>query len=200
MCLECQLDIPRTNVHGSQFNLIHQRLGHHMRIDRAAGWFFYRKGSSYSHILVEAKYNRRPQLAVKLGEMYADELQSDGFFSGIDALVPMPMHWLKRLRRGYNQAEEVAIGISHVTGIPVKMALKAMRGHSIQSRQGRDSRYLNIAGTMAIGNREAVEGKHILIIDDILTTGASMSEAIRAAYEGAPRAISILTLGLTQLA
>ncbi len=202
MCLGCEMDLPRTGLHRSSFNIIHQRLGHHCKVDRAAGWFFYRKGSDYSRMLVHAKYNQLPELALRLGRMCAQELSADGFFEGVDMLVPMPMHWLKRLRRGYNQAQEVAIGVSRVTGLPVANALEAVRSHHIQSRQGRDARYSNISGTMAVPEPAALAGKHIMLIDDIITTGASMSEAIRAlqASGATPPRISVLSLGLTALA
>ncbi|MCC8118329.1 MAG: hypothetical protein LIP09_06225 [Bacteroidales bacterium] len=200
MCLGCQLDIPRTDLHRLPFNIIHQRLGHQCQVDRAAGWFYYRKGSAYSHMLVEAKYNRLPELALKLGKMCAGELIADGFFDGIDMLVPMPMHWLKRLRRGYNQAEEVAIGVGRKAGLPVVNALKAVRSHNIQSRQGKQARFQNITDTMAVPEPSLIAGKHILLIDDIVTTGASMAEAIRAAQQAQPASISVLCLGLTQLA
>lgn len=200
ICLSCLLDMPRTNIHTQDFNLIHQRLGHECHVHRAAGWFYYRKDTPYARLLVSAKYSSLPGLCRSLGRMCAEELSPDGFFHGIDAIVPMPMYWTKRLRRGYNQAEEVCLGIAAITGLPVTSALKAKRGHGVQSRHSKAQRYAKIAYTMAARDVSAIQGKHILIVDDIITTGASMAEAIRALQTASPASISVLCLGLTQLA
>lgn len=197
MCLACKLDLPRASEHLSDFNAIHQRLGHATAVDRAAAWFYYRKQSPYSRLLIDAKYSQLPMLARKIGAMCAQELMPTGFFEGIDGLVPMPMYWLKRAMRGYNQAVEICRGISRVTGIPVADVLKAVRGHGVQSRQSRDQRYQGIAGTLALRRGAVVQGRSLLFVDDILTTGASAAEALRALATGAPAAIHLLCMGLT---
>lgn len=201
LCLQCLLDLPRTDAHHSDFNIIHRRLGHVCHVDRAAGWFYYRKDTPCARLLVSAKYSGLPALCVRLGAMCATELAQDGFFDGIDLIVPMPMHWIKRLKRGYNQAYEISMGISSVTGIPVCNALRAVRGHGVQSRHTKQQRYSALAGSMAVHRPGDIAGKRILVVDDIITTGASMAEAVRALQDGAnPASMSVLCLGLTQLA
>ncbi len=200
LCLQCMLDLPRTNVHHSDFNIIHQRLGHECHVDRAAGWFYYRKDTPYAQMLVSAKYSNLPGLCVRLGAMCATELGKDGFFDGIDAIVPMTMHWAKRMRRGYNQAYEICVGISKVTGMPIHDVLRAVRGHGVQSRHTKQQRYTMIANSMDVRDPDALAGRHILVVDDIITTGASMAEAVRTLQRcAAPASISVLCLGLTQL-
>lgn len=200
LCLGCKIDMPRAGVHASDFNIIHQRLGHNCHVDRAAGWFVYRRSSPYAQLLVDAKYGAMPRLAYALGRQCAAELASDGFFDGIDILAPMPMHWTKRLSRGYNQAEEICRGIVSVTGISLCAdALRAAKRHSIQARQTAAGRHANIAGTIAPGRQAAaLAGRHILLVDDIITTGATAAEAVRALAACSPASISLLCLGLTQ--
>lgn len=201
LCLQCLLDMPRADVHHDDFNIIHQRLGHECHVDRAAGWFYYRKDTPYARLLVSAKYSNLPALCVKLGELCASELAQDGFFDAIDVIVPMAMHWTKRLRRGYNQAYEISKGISAVTGKPVCEALCALRGHGVQSRHTKQQRYSALVGSMGVRRPQDIAGKRVLIVDDIITTGASMSEAVRAIQDGSsPASISVLCLGLTRLA
>lgn len=201
LCLQCRLDMPRTHLHHIKFNIIHQRLGHECHVDRAAAWFYYRKDTPYAQILVKAKYSNLPNLCVELGRMYADELADDNFFEGIDIIVPMTMHWLKRLRRGYNQAHEICHGIADATGIPICNALRAVRSHGVQSRHNKQQRYAMIANSLAVSNPQTLAGKHILVVDDIITTGASMAEAVRTLQsQASPASISVLCLGLTQLA
>lgn len=198
MCLACDLAMPRTNVHRQSFNIIHQRLGHHSKVDRAAGWFYYHSKTPYAKMLVDSKYSNQPRIDYNLAKKYAEELIRDDFFDGIDLSVPMPMYWWKKFLRGYNQAEEICRGIESATGIPWDTPLKASRSHGVQSRHSRLQRYSKIANTMTLADPEAIDGKHILLVDDIITSGASLMEAIRALLQGTPAAISVLTLGLTQ--
>lgn len=199
LCLGCLVDLPRTGAHTSEFNIIHQRLGHNCHADRAAGWFFYRRSTPYAQLLVDAKYGSLPRLARSLGRQCAAELKADGYFDGIDLLAPMPMHWAKRLARGYNQAEEICRGIADATGISLcANALRASKSHGIQSRQTASARHANIAGTIAPGRgASALGGRHVLLVDDIITTGATAAEAIRALSAASPAAISFLAMGLT---
>lgn len=198
MCLKCSLDMPRTGLHRKDFNIVHQRLGHQCRLDKATGWFYYHRGSPYAQMLIDSKYGSQPRLDYKLARMCAAELNADGFFQDIDALVPMPMHWTKKWMRGYNQAVEICRGISAVTGIPVVEALKARTGHGIQARHSREQRFQSISNTLALSDMaEDVENCHVLFVDDIITTGASAIEAIRTLWQASPRAVSALSLGLT---
>ncbi|MDE6692139.1 MAG: hypothetical protein K2K05_02015 [Muribaculaceae bacterium] len=197
LCLECFLDIPRTQSHKRDFNDIHRRLGHRCKVDRGAGWFFYRKDSAYARLLVDAKYHDMPGIDRYLGRMCATELDAEGFFAGINIMIPMPMHWRKRLLRGYNQAEAICEGIRDVTGLEFSKTLTAVRSHGVQSRHSRTQRYSKIAHTMEVKDPAAISGKHVLLVDDIITTGASCIEAIRALQEASPAAVSVLSLGLT---
>lgn len=199
LCLGCLIELPRTSAHASEFNIIHQRLGHNCHVDRAAGWFFYRRSTPYAGLLVDTKYGALPRLARSLGRICAAELKADGFFDGIDLLAPMPLHWQKRLSRGYNQAEEICRGIADVTDIAVcPNALRANKSHGIQSRHSAAARYSNIAGTISLGSgAAALAGRHVLLVDDIITTGATAAEAIHALASASPAAVSVLALGLT---
>ncbi len=197
LCLGCLLDLPRTLTHRINFNDIHRRLGHRCKVDRAAGWFHYKKGSPYAALLVDAKYNGLPGIDRYLGKVCGGELEADGFFADIDMAVPMPMYWRKRLTRGYNQAEEICRGITEATGLPYSRELAAVKSHGVQSRHSREQRYSSITNTMEVKDKAAIAGRHVLLVDDIITTGASCIEAIRALQEAAPAAVSVLSLGLT---
>lgn len=200
MCLHCSIDLPRTNAHRQDFNIIHRRLGHACRVDRAAGWFYYKRQTQYARLLVDAKYNGQPALIAGLGKQCAQELGADGFFDGIDCLVPAPMHWTKKLRRGYNQAEMACLGISSHTGLPIAKGLKAARSHGVLSRtESRDERFSAISGTIALSRGCDLARKRVLIVDDIITTGATMAECVKAAQQACPASVSVLALGLTTL-
>lgn len=199
LCTDCLMQMPRTHLHLSDFNIIHQRLGTSARIDRAAAWFYYTKQSAYARLIVDTKYSARPLQGRKLGEIYARETAPDGLFNGVDCLVPVPMHFTKRLLRGYNQTEEICRGITRATGIPWASLLAAPESHGVQSRHTADQRRAAIKGTFACTDTApAHDGEHLMIVDDIITTGSTMLEAVenlRAACPHSP--ISVLALATT---
>ena len=198
MCLHCLLDMPRTHITDFEFNTIHSRLAHHTPVARAVAWYLYDKTSPYARLIVQGKYGMRMRQCRALGSMMASEMQSTGFFDGIDALVPVPLHWKKRLSRGYNQTEEIARGISAVTGIPMVAGLRAVRSHGVQSRHNAAERAAALAGTFRAIHTDSLSGRHVLIVDDLITTGATISESLRALSAASPSALSVLALGLTR--
>lgn len=174
ICGYCYIGIPYTKDHHIPFNSIEQRLAGGTQIERAASWFEYRRHSPYRQLIHKAKYFNRPDLAYELGRMCAASLQPDRFFDGIDILMPVPMHRLKQLRRGYNQAEEIARGINDVTSIPIADNLIARQGHKSQTRQGTYDRYLNVKDLFSVIHPEELQNMHILVIDDVITTGSTI--------------------------
>ena len=198
LCTHCNAGMPRTFYHTDPFNPLHQRLAASRCVDRAAAWFHYRRTSPYSRLILKAKYFDRPGIARTMGSLYAREIKDSGFFDGIDLILPVPMYRFKELKRGYNQAEEAARGISCVTGIPIADNLRALHGHDTQTRRGAFERYLNVAGLFGVDHPEELAGHHLLVIDDVLTTGSTISaccEVLKAAVTGVR--ISILTLAAT---
>ncbi len=198
ICLQCRYEMPRVRLHREEFSEIHRRLAGHAAIDRAASWFYYIRESPYARMLQRAKYNSRPQLARTLGAMYAGEIRTDGFFDGIDIILPVAMHRWKKLTRGYNQAERIAQGISDVTGIPVATNLTMPHRHRTQTRRRAYERWLNTRGIFHVDSPAELQDKHILLVDDIITTGATLHAAAEAIHNAAPTArISVISLGLT---
>jgi len=200
LCLQCSLEMPRTGLHRENFSIIHRRLAGKTPIERGAALFYYYSGNPYTRLIHEAKYNDHPWIARTLAADYARELMADGFFNGIDLIVPVPLHPLKRLRRGYNQTEYIAEGLSKVTGLPVAHCLRMSRPHGTQTRLGAYARWLNSRATYQATHAEKLQGCHVLVVDDVLTTGATLLSCCRAIHDAAPTAtLSVLTLGLTHL-
>jgi ComF family protein len=200
ICVECLARIPRTSLHLSDFNSIHQRVAGNHYINSATGWFYYYHESPYSRLIRSAKYDDMPALARFLGRAYARELADTDVLSDVDVLLPVPIHWRKRLQRGYNQTEEIARGISDITNIPIGDNLSALRSHSTQTARTGFERHFNVMNNYIAHHGNELDGLSITLVDDVITTGSTMLDCINAVCKiSTPRKINILSIGVTHL-
>lgn len=200
LCLACRLKLPRTMLHTGTFNPIHQHLAGKVPIERAGGYFYYYRTSPFTRLIYAAKYHGRPNVARYLAAEYAREILPDGFFTDIDIVVPVPLHRFRLWKRGYNQSRHIALGIADVTGISIGNHLVATRSHSTQTRKGAYHRWLNSRGIYTVQHAQDLHNKHILIVDDVLTTGSTLLACCEAIHTAAPTArISVLTLAVSRL-
>ena len=200
ICMSCDYDMPRCGIESESFNVVHQRLARPgLPIERAASFFYYFRGNPYAMLIQMAKYNNRPSIAMTFGTSFARELRQTAFFNDIDVLLPMPLHFLKKMRRGYNQTEYIARGISAESGIPIGDNLSAAR-HKSQARLKAVERQKNMEGIIRVRNANELVGQHVLVIDDVITTGATMLSAIKALHQAVPNIrTSVLSLALTKI-
>lgn len=197
MCLECRMGFPAITLSRFDDNVLFERLLRETRIERAASYFTYHRDGGYSCLIVEAKYNGMPRIMELLARELASVLKRRGFFVGVDAVTAVPMHSMKRMNRSYNQSDYVARGIADETGLPVIRVLKAKR-HDSQTRRSAAERAENVSGIFEAREGLGLEGRHVLVVDDVLTTGATLREcakAIRVKYPDVK--ISVLTLAAT---
>jgi len=146
-----------------------------IRLTQAVAWFYFRKGSIYQDVLHKLKYNDRPDIGFLLGRQYGFELNRSTGFIRPDLLIPVPLHPRKLRKRGYNQSMAIAGGLSAGLGIPLSgKALTRPNATSTQTRKSRYERYLNVTGKFRVTEPGLVENKHILLIDDVITTGATL--------------------------
>lgn len=206
VCNDCLNKLPATgyekywnNISGvnTDLNPMEQRFAGQLPLDRAIAPFFYTRDSSLASLVHDFKYRGFSRLAVKLGKEGASRIAYSGFFSDTDIILPIPLHWRKRLKRGYNQSEQIAKGVSEVTGIPVGRQLRARKAHRTQTSLTSEERIKNTQGIFYLDQPEELEGKTVLLIDDICTTGATLlsaGEAIAASAKGIR--LKIFTLGV----
>lgn len=200
LCLECLMDMPLTNFHKSDSNSLTDRLfSRTVPIEKATSMFYYRRGNPYTALIHDTKYRGRPDVGRYLAELHAEELMSAGFFGDIDLLVPVPLHFLKQLKRGYNQAEKIADGIASVSGLPVVTPLRAS-WHRSQTRKDAHDRLRNALGTYSLCSDAAIENKHILLVDDVITTGSTVLACAGAVKAASPTTrISVYSLAATYM-
>ncbi|MDE6628310.1 MAG: ComF family protein [Muribaculaceae bacterium] len=199
LCLHCLADMPRTEMHLHPDADRQARLLTAAKAIRLASMFYYINGNPYSALIRDAKYNGRPDIDRTLARVFASELLPCGFFDGIDLIIPVPMHFLKQARRGYNQAAAIAEGVSDVTGIPVGDNIVAEKPHRTQTRRSAGERRTIGGDVYGVRHPEELDGLHVLVVDDVLTTGATLLACCAALRKGAPTsARSLLTLAATR--
>ncbi len=202
ICRHCMMDMPRTHYEDNDFNPFDQLMAGKVPIERCASYFFYQKNDPYASILHDLKYRNMPTLGRWLTERATHDMLPSHFFNGIDAIVPVPLHYTKLASRGYNQSQYLAQGIAKAIDRPVVKALKAIKEHSTQTHKDAAERLLNTQGMYAANDKriKGLDGKHLLIVDDVVTTGSTLLACATALKNAIPNVkISLFTLAAAQL-
>ena len=153
------------------------------RSDRATAYFYYYKEGKYSQLIHHLKYYDHPEVGTYLGRLAATELKASGFFDGIDLIVPVPLSKKKQRQRGYNQSDYIARGISEVTSIDMcTNSIERIVNTDTQTAKGRIDRWKNAEGIFRIKDAATLTGKHILLIDDVATTGATLHACVSVLF------------------
>lgn len=144
-------------------------------LQRATTAFSFSKGGLLQHLIHQLKYENKPQIGQELGKMYGAMLKEDPFWQAIDYIVPVPLHPKKKHQRGYNQAAMWAIGLSETLGVDWTEEYLIRSDYTTsQTKKTRMERFQNVEDAFFVPNPTAIEGKHLLIVDDVLTTGATL--------------------------
>ena len=200
LCSRCMLHLPRTAF---QFtpddNPMAQLFWKLAPIQRAAALIYYEPRSEVAQIVYDLKYADRPDIGEDMGRLMANEMQAAGYFDDVDVLLPVPLSRKRLRQRGYNQSEELARGISDITRLPiVTKALRRRHFHRSQTQLSRRERQENVADMFELRNATMLEGRHVLLVDDICTTGATLTACAQAIKDVRGIRISILTFGFTK--
>lgn len=195
ICNACLLRLPYINIKGAAGNPIERLFWGRTPVVRASSMLLYQPGFEAGALLHAIKYKGRYGLAETLGRMLAQEHVGYGFFDGVDCIVPVPLHPKRQRQRGYNQSERLARGISQVTGIPVVEAVRRTKNNVSQTTLDSSQRADNVRGIFEPRpeTSETVRGKHVLFVDDVITTGATTCNCALA-LEGLCPSMSFLSL------
>jgi ComF family protein len=195
MCTECYVVIPRTNYHLQKENPVEQIFWGRCLIESAAAFSYYNKGSRIRNLIHNLKYRGIKEIGFELGRIYGLSLKPSGFTDGIDMIIPVPLHPSKKKARGFNQSEVIASGLAEATGLPLNTtSVERVMSSSTQTKHSRYDRWVNVEGIFRVSDPGSVKGSHILLVDDVITTGSTMESCINKLLEIEGVRVSVLAI------
>jgi ComF family protein len=196
ICTECYVVIPRTNYHNEENNPVAQLLWGRCLVEKAATFSFYNKGSRIRNLIHSLKYKGIKEIGYELGRIYGLSLKSSGFTADIDMIIPVPLHPVKQRMRGFNQSETISSGISDATGLTVDTdSLVRVSVTATQTTRSRYDRWTNVEGVFQVMDPVKIKGKHVLLVDDVITTGSTVESCTNELLKVEGVKVSVVALG-----
>jgi ComF family protein len=194
LCMRCVDAMPETNFELHANNPVEKKFWGRLPLVSATAQFYFTKESLMQHLMHQFKYKGNKELGLQFGRIMGDQLQRSNRFYP-DVLIPLPLFPAKEKRRGYNQATVLCNGISESMKIPV-LDKAIIRPHhtETQTKKGRVERWKNMEGKFVLTNAEAIRNKHVLLIDDVVTTGATLEVCGNELLKAENTRLSIATL------
>lgn len=194
LCLRCMNELPETNFEIHLGNPIEKIFWGRSQLQAATGQYYFTKESLMQHLMHQFKYKGNKELGLQLGRIMGLQLKRSNRFE-VDALIPLPLFPAKEKRRGFNQATVLCKGISDMMNIPVLDNVIIRPQHTeTQTRKGRLERWKNIEGKFVMINEKAISNKHVLLVDDVITTGATLEACGNELLKAANTRLSIVAL------
>lgn len=195
ICLHCLNHVPRTNFHNQRENKVAQLFYGRVKIEYATSFFFFSKGSIYQNLLHNLKYKGMKEIGHEIGKHFAFDLMQSPDFMDIDIVCPVPLHPEKEKKRGYNQSWWIASGMALQMQKELSdNNLKRLIATETQTRKNRFERWQNVDGIFNLSVPEAFENKHVLLVDDVITTGSTLEACAQEILTKANARVSIATL------
>ena len=198
LCSRCQWEIPLTHYWEHDDNALAERLRSHIPVVHAVAFYFFAHQSPFRDLIHDFKYRGRWRHALRMGAWFGAEIAP--LFADVDVVIPVPLHLRRRLRRGYNQSEYLARGIGAALQKPVDTRSVVRTKHTrSQATQKSGDRWDNVEGIFGVRKPAELVGRHVLLVDDVLTTGATLLSLAEAILHAAPECrISIAALATTR--
>lgn len=184
ICTNCRFELPDTNFHSEPENQVEKLFWGRVKIEAATSLYYFVKSGLVQKLLQELKYNNNTEVGLVLGEIMGSNLKNCNRFSDIDFVIPIPLHPKKEYIRGYNQSYYFAKGINNITKIQLENHLLVREVFTdTQTNKTRIERWENVENIFSVKSPEKVKGKHILLVDDVVTTGATLESCAKTLLE-----------------
>lgn len=198
LCLHCSHHLPFTNFHLHDNNPIEKIFWGRIPVTNAASLFYFNKDSLLQHIVHQLKYKGNKELGLFIGRKMGEVLKQSSRFNNIDALVPLPLYAAREHKRGYNQAFILCRGMADVLQLPIlQNAIRRSSFSETQTHKNRIERWQNMQGRFELLNANAIANKHILLVDDVITTGATLEACGEQLLTAPGTRLSIITMAYT---
>lgn len=179
ICTSCMLELPQTQYHRDPANPLRTRMSDRVPIAYGFAFLKFTKSGRVQKLLHALKYKNHPEVGILIGKVYGDRLKEAGLQNSFDGIVPVPLHPSRLRKRGYNQSERFAEGLSLAFGVPnLSNALSRSTKTQTQTRKTKLKRWENVAEVFVINDQHSVRGLRILLVDDVVTTGATLEACI----------------------
>ncbi|QPH38371.1 ComF family protein [Pedobacter endophyticus] len=199
ICTKCLYDLPFTDYHLHAENRVAKQLWGRVDINAAMAMLYFRKGTKVQNLIHSLKYKGKTEVGLMLGKMLGERLQGSQLYAEMDAIIPVPLHPSKLRLRGFNQSAFIAEGISLITGIGVnEKLLRRLVGTESQTKKNRYSRYENMQHVFEVDNSALIKGRHVLLVDDVVTTGATLEACANALLLCGANKVSIAALAFAE--
>lgn len=194
LCTRCILELPLTHFHKDPENAVAQMFWGRVNIENASAYLYFNKKSIVQHLLHKLKYKGEKEIGEFLGRLIGHELKGTAF-ENVDFIVPLPLHRKRQKQRGYNQSEMIALGIAQVFNKKVMTNILVRKfANPTQTRKHRYERWLNVQEVFEVTNYLTIANKHILLVDDVITTGATLEAGSGVLLEGENTRVSIIAV------
>lgn len=200
ICIRCRYEIPLTHYWRNEQNPVKEHFDGLVPLVQGSSFIFYSGKGVWRDMVHRFKYGNVWRIAYVMGRWYGGELRALGLYNDVDVVVPVPLHICKLMKRGYNQSTYLAEGIARELGVKVdSRSVRRVRNNPSQAQSPHDKRWENVEGIFSVRRKESLRGKHILVVDDVLTTGATITTLIEAILTAVPDCrISVATLAVTR--
>ncbi len=196
VCLRCLYKLPRTYNFREKDNKAEQLMAGRIPFERIASFCVYANGGILPPLIHQLKYYQKKEIGTLLGRLFGEDLTGSDFLNPVDMIVPVPLHPKKERSRGYNQAELIARGLSEATSLPVSVGnLIRVIYNPTQTKRTKTQRWENVRNIFAVKQPQEYKDKHLLLVDDVMTTGSTLEACGLALQKCNGLKISIATLG-----
>lgn len=195
ICADCYIDLPETHFQHSADNPVERLFHGRLKLRAAMASYFFSKKQALRHIIHSFKYEQNKEACIQMGKWMGAHLKSSERMRPVDFLIPIPIHPSREKKRGYNQAQLLGEGIEHATGIPMlRDIVQRIRATETQTRKGRSERWKNVEAGFYVEDESLLQHKHLLLIDDVITTGATFEACGSVILKAQPASLSIAAL------